>query len=167
MKKVWFFGVLTCWVLVPSAAQSMVDPISWQEAYIVNNTDVDLQVTAEVTGLPRPWNLNYTYKSRPRHKQTWSVPKKGKEFGGVTTLGKLNLLHNIAIQPDVYNISTLPKWMYRPYPIKIADRQPEKVLIIYIGKTEKKWLTQQRYVTAVKIVYDEGSAGYRIRIDQP
>ena len=162
MNKVWFWGILM-WALILVA----VDPISWQEAYIVNNTDIDLKVAADVTGLPRPGNVNYTYKSRPRHKQTWSVPKKGKEYGGVTTLGKLNLLHNITIKPQVYNISKWPKWMHRPYPIKIAKREPGKVLIIYIGKTDNKWLTDQKYVTAVKIVVDEGSAGYRLQIDQP
>ena len=163
MKKVWFLGILM-WEFALVA----VDPISWQDAYIVNNTtDVDLQVAAEVTGLPRPGNLDYTYESRPKHKQTWSVPKKGKEFGGVAKLAKLNLLDDITIQPQVDNMSKWPKWMQRPYPIKIADRQSGKVLIIYVGKTANNWLTEQQYVTSVKIVYGEGSAGYRLQIDQP
>ena len=165
MKKIGFFTILIWCVLVLSASQSTVDPISWQEVYIVNNTDVDLTISGDVTGITYMNKLGAG--KRPIHKQTWFAPKKGEEYGGFALLGKLNLLHNISIQPQVYNLSKLPKWMQHPYPIKIADRQPSKVLIIYIGKTANKWLTEQQYVTAVKTVYDEGSAGYRLSIDQP
>lgn len=161
MKKVWFLGILM-WEFALVA----VDPISWQEVYIVNNADVDLTISGDVTGITYMNKLGAG--KQPIHKQTWSVPKKGKEFGGVANLAKLDLLDNITIQPQAYyNMSKLPKWMHDPYPIRIADRQSGKVLIIYVGKTDSKWLTEQQYVTSVKIVYDEGSAGYRLQIDQP
>lgn len=159
--------MLMLWVLGLSASQSTIDPISWQEVYLVNNTDLDLTIAADVTGLPRPTSLNYTYKTRPKHQQTWLAPKKGAKHGGVTLLAKRNKLHNLTIQPQVYNLSALPKWMQRPYPIAVGRKRPDKVLIIYVGKTDTKWLTEQRYVTSVKTVVDEGSAGYRLEIDQP
>lgn len=153
--------LLLCVVL--SYAQVNND-LSWQDVYLVNNTEYPLEVTAHITGIS---NINdVEHETHPIERTTWNVPKRSRGKGAVIKLDALNLLHNISIRAVTADESTVPAWAQKPSPVPIKERRDTDTLIIYVGHTGNGWLIGQRYVQAVKIEYDSPS-GYSILIDQP
>lgn len=175
MKKMLAVGLLfPCLISLISQGgagdQSSVNsPVAWQDVYVVNNTDYDLEVGADVTDIPHINNVNVQHIKNPIHRTSWLVPKRQSAHNdGMVKLDTLNRLHNLNIQVVVPNISVLPEWLQKPYPIPITDRQKSQILVIYIGKTAERWLITQRYVDGVRIDSQRhGPSGYTVQVDQP
>lgn len=168
MKKLYYGQVIILFLggLIINAEQSMTGDIEWKTVYIINNTDEDLTVEADVQVLPNINDLSLSNKKFFQH-EVWNIAKRDKKFPTTQRLEELNHLHNITLRvQDMYN-PKLPQWMKQKYPIRITKQIPGKVLIIYVGKTSEHWLISQRYVEGVKMVYNEGPAGYRLDVDQP
>lgn len=136
--------------------------LSWQDVYLVNNTDYALEITADITGIS---NINdVDHETHPIERTTWNIPKKNKGKGAVVKLDALNLLHNISIRAIDADEAKIPAWAQTAYPIPIKERKEVDTLIIYVGQVDNRWSIKQAYVQGVKIEYDSPS-GYSILIE--
>lgn len=141
-----------------------INQIQWQNVYVVNNTDYDLELTADVTTVQNINNVEHV--KYPVQKMNWLLPKRAasSQEQAMIKLDLLNVLHNITGRVVVSDITKLPEWMQKPFSIEIKKREP-KILIIYIGQTSGHWFIDQRYVTGVAIK-PSGVSGYTAQVDQ-
>lgn len=146
--------------------QSLADinQIQWQDVYAVNNTDYDLELSADVTNIQ---NINdVEHVKYPIEKMSWLLPKRASSSKeqAMIRLDSLDVLHNIVGRVLVPDITKLPEWMQKPFSIGIKKREP-KFLIIHIGQASGRWAIDQRYVTGVAIK-PSGVSGYTAQVDQ-
>lgn len=154
-----FLCMLVCVVIVYADVNN---DLSWQDVYLVNNSDYALEVTADITGIS---NINdVDHETHPIERTVWSAPKKSKGKGAVIKLDALNLLHNISIRAVDADESKIPVWAQTAYPIPIKERKETDTLIIYVGQAGNRWTIKQAYVQGVKIEYDSPS-GYSLLIE--
>lgn len=141
-----------------------INQIQWQDVYVVNNTDYDLELTADITTIQ---NINdVDHVKYPVERTNWLLPKRvvGSQEQAMIKLDSLDVLHHITARVVVPDIAKLPAWMQKSFPIVIKKREP-KILIIYIGQASNRWVIDQRYVLGVAIK-PWGASGYTAKIDQ-
>ncbi len=150
--------------LIVFASRADINQIQWQDVYAVNNTDYDLELSADVTNIQ---NINdVEHVKYPIEKMSWLLPKRasGSKEQAMIRLDSLDVLHNIVGRVMVPDIAKLPEWMQKSFSIVIKKREP-KFLIIYIGQASGRWVIDQRYVTGVAIK-PFGVSGYTAQVDQ-
>jgi hypothetical protein len=150
--------------LIALTSRADINQIQWQDVYVVNNTDYDLELTADVTNIQNINNVEHV--KYPIEKTSWLLPKRisGSHEQSMIRLDSLDVLHNIAGRVVVPDITKIPEWMQKPFSITIKKREP-KILIIYIGQASGRWVIDQRYVTGVAIK-PSGVSGYTAQVDQ-
>lgn len=150
--------------LIFLATRADINQIQWQDVYVVNNTEYDLELTADVTNVQNINNVEHV--KYPIEKTDWLLPKHtaGSHEQAMIRLDSLDVLHNITGRVVVPDITKLPEWMQKPFSIAIKKREP-KILIVYIGQASGRWIIDQRYVTGVAIK-PSGVSGYTAQVDQ-
>lgn len=150
--------------LIALTSNADINQIEWQDVYAVNNTDYDLELSADVTTIQNINNVEHV--KYPVQKDSWLLPKRaaGSHEQAMIKLDSLDVLHNITGRVVVPDITKIPTWMQKPFSIVIKKREP-KILIIYIGQKSDRWVIDQRYVTGVAIK-PSGVSGYTAQVDQ-
>ncbi len=161
MMRSLFLLLLVC--MTAHSYYQMAGDAEWQEAYLINNSNYNLQVKAKTVGIS---NINdLVYVKTPIYEQTWLSPAKASGIGSVITLNKLNPLYDVTLQVLTDDRSKLPKWLQDPHRITIKKGHPGEILLIFVNHRSDRWLVSYKYVKSVQIAYDSPS-GYSVIISQ-
>jgi hypothetical protein len=145
------------------AYYQMAGNADWQEAYLINNSNYNVQVKAKTVGIS---NINdLVHVKIPLYEQTWLSPAKVGDIGSVITLNKLNPLYDVTLQVLTHDRSKLPQWLQPPHRIMIQKGNPGDILLIFISHRSNNWVVNYKYVKSVQIAYNSPS-GYSIIISQ-